>query len=120
MDNQKLSARLSALAEKIDAFLESYLREGELFGPPVWLIPPPWYAFKYRKIDRETNRRLHAHGLPEMTMDFRLRFNTQAGQGLEDCGGYLRRKWFVALGVDHAEYDAWAYAPISALQEKDL
>ncbi len=117
---QKLSERLSVLAEKIDAFLESYLREGELFGPPVWLIPPPWYAFKYRKVDRETNRRLLAHGLPPITQDFRLRFNTQTCQGLEDCGGYLRRKWFVALGVDHAEYDAWAYAPISALQEKDL
>lgn len=107
----KLSDRLEALAEKVDNFLQTYSNEGELFGPPVWIVPPPWYAFRYRKIDRETNRRLVQCGLPEMTQNFRLKFHCQQPQGLEDAGGYLRRKWMVALGVDHAEYDEWAYSP---------
>jgi hypothetical protein len=100
---------IEAAANKIDAFLREYEEEGELFGPPVWLTPPPWYAFRARSIDKKTNKRLRRYGLPPLSRAFRIAFHYQDGQGHEDAGGYLRRKWLVALGFRLDEFEQYYY-----------
>lgn len=107
---------MAETAARLDAFLDSYKGDDwrlSLFGPVVYPSRPPWWRRSARRADDEMQRRLTEHGLPQMTAAMRWRWFAQPGQMMEDAGGYLRRRWMVAFGFDHSEYDAWRYPPLS-------
>lgn len=102
---------LKAFSEALDAFLDSYSEEGyprSLFGPVVYQTAPRWWQFRKWNDNADTASRLAYYGLPELTPIGRALFHMQDGQFVhEDAGGFLRRRWAMALGVNFSDWIAF-------------
>jgi hypothetical protein len=110
MDNLKRTA------ENVDRMLDSYKDSNDfalrLYGPTVHLMPPPFWAFRERRRERDLQRRLKAFDLPPIDQDFRWRWYSQY-QLFEDASGYIRRRWVCSYGFTLEEYEQFL-APIKA------
>jgi hypothetical protein len=101
---------LSELAKRVDAFLESYKDSDDvwerLLGPGPYLTPPPFFAFRAKRKERELNERLSSFGLPKISEEVRMRFYSQWQDFDEDAGGFIHRRWIVAFGFSREDYQA--------------